>query len=116
MSNNLGKKLRQLRIIKNATLRKVEKKTQVSNGYINQLENGRIKQPSPHILHKLAKFYSFSYNELMELAGYIVVSTNQDASRKIHGVAFNLSDDLTKEEENELMNYLAFLRSKGKST
>ena len=38
------------------TLREVEEATnkEVSNGYLSQLESGRISKPSPHILYTLS--------------------------------------------------------------
>ena len=51
----------------------------------------------------------------MEKAGYLV-RQQQDASKKrsLAGAALATVEDLTPEEEEELMNYLAYLRSKAK--
>ena len=85
----------------------------VSNAYLSQLENGKIKKPSPSVLHSLAEVYVVPYEALMEKAGYLLPS--QDGSGKRKRLAAFAIDDLTAEEEEELLKYLAFLRSRGPS-
>ena len=116
MSKELGDKLKQYRSIKGLTLREVEKETKISNGYINQLEKGNIQKPSPHILYKLAEFYKASYNNFMKLAGYIVQKSDNKAHKKLEGIAYSLLNDLTQEEEKELLRYLEYLRMKKRET
>lgn len=114
MEMTLGEKLRQLRNINNLTLREIEEKTKISNSYLNQLEQGKIKGPSPHILHKLADFYKIRYQSLLELAGYLSPSRNKRThGKKVTGIAFS-SINLTPEEEEELLKYLEFIRQKKK--
>ena len=76
------------------TLRQVEEATnrEVSNAYLSQLENGKIKKPSPNILHALSTVYEISYDGLMEKAGYIV------PSGKGKKVPKRSIDDLTPED------------------
>jgi len=88
----------------------LEKKTDVSNAYLSQLENDKIKNPSPKILYKLAVFYNISYEYLLKLAGYpskIQESVSLTPSFRIS----NNFSDLTDEEEKKLVEYLEFLRS-----
>lgn len=113
MAKALGEKLRQCRNLKGLTLRDVERKTGISNGYLNQLEQDKVKQPSPHILHKLAECYKVPYENLLELAGYIVPA-GQNPKKKAVGVAYSLLGDLTPDEEEELLKYLEFIREKKK--
>jgi DNA-binding Xre family transcriptional regulator len=40
------------------TLRDVEEKTGISNAYLSQLENGKIKRPSFEVMETLNKFYN----------------------------------------------------------
>ncbi len=114
----LGTYLASLRASKGFTLREVEEATgkEVSNAYLSQLENGKIAKPSPHILHSLSEVYAVAYEKLMERAGYITTSRSR-AKEKKHGSAATFAvDNLTSEEEQELLKYLAFLRSrKGKA-
>jgi len=108
----LGALLADLRRAKRLSLRDVEQATDkaVSNAYLSQLENGKIKKPSPNVLHNLAEVYVVPYEALMEKAGYLLTSKN-DGGRRKRLSAFAI-DDLTVEEEEELLKYLAFLRSR----
>jgi len=113
--NDLGTLLADLRTAKGLSLREVEEATgeAVSNAYLSQLENGKIKKPSPNVLHSLAEVYVVPYESLMERAGYLLPSEN--GSRRRRRLAVFAIDDLTAEEEEELLKYLAFLRSRSPS-
>ncbi|SRR5258708_6354652 len=115
ITTTLGDELRRIRELHKLTLRAVENLTGISNAYLSQLETGKIEKPSPNYLYKLAEVYNIPYDLLMEKAGYLV-RHQQDASKKrsLAGAALATVEDLTPEEEEELMNYLAYLRSKGK--
>lgn len=113
-AQSLGIYLKSLRAGAKLSLRDVEEATgrDVSNAYLSQLENGKIAKPSPNILHSLAAAYSVPYEKLMERAGYISPTLTREEGRK-HGRAATFSiENLTEEEEKELLNYLAFFRSK----
>jgi transcriptional regulator with XRE-family HTH domain len=88
------------------SLREVEEATgeAVSNAYLSQLENGRIKKPSPNVLHSLAEVYAVPYEALMEKAGYLLPPEN-DGGRRKRSATFAI-DDLTAEEEEEFLKYL----------
>jgi len=110
---SLGEYLANQRTIKNLTLRQVEEATdkEVSNGYLSQLEHDKIAKPSPNVLHKLADVYAVPYEVLMEKAGYIK-DTGSNVAGERHGrIATFAKKDLTPEEEEALLQYLAFLRS-----
>ncbi len=113
--NELGALLADLRTAKGLSLREVQEATDkaVSNAYLSQLENGRIKKPSPNVLHSLAEVYVVPYEALMERAGYLLPNEAAGGQRK-RLVAFAI-DDLNAEEEEELLKYLAFLRSRTSS-
>lgn len=110
----LGSYLASLRVAKRLTLRQVEEATgnEVSNAYLSQLENGRITKPSPNILYSLAEFYGIAYDMLMEKAGYVVIKgTRKDGQKQGRTATFAI-DNLTPEEEDELLDYLAYIRSR----
>jgi len=107
----LGSHLAAIRNDRGYSLRQVEGLTNnvISNAYLSQIESGKIQQPSPNILHALANVYRISYEQLMEMAGFIV--GNREKGDVTHGRAatfaeLNLSDD----EERELLEYLKFRR------
>ena len=112
--NELGGLLADLRTAKGLSLREVEEATgkAVSNAYLSQLENGRIRKPSPHVLHNLAEVYAVPYETLMERAGYLLPSESTTGAGRRRRLAAFAIDDLTAEEEEELLKYLAFIRSR----
>lgn len=114
----LGSYLALLRAAKKLTLREVEEATGklVSNAYLSQLEHGRIVRPSPNILHSLAEAYGVSYELLMQKAGYITTNGQRKPGQKHGRAATFASVNLTADEEEELLKYLAYYRSrKGKA-
>ncbi len=112
----LGQYLWDIRNARRMTLRQVEEACEVSNAYLSQLETGKIKQPSPHILHELAEVYGVSYEVLMIKAGYIKGDDDEKkSSRTRKGRVATFADkELTDQEEDELLKYLAFLRMRNK--
>jgi transcriptional regulator with XRE-family HTH domain len=113
--SELGAVLADLRMAKGLSLRQVEEATDkaVSNAYLSQLENGKIKKPSPNVLHNLAAVYAVPYEALMEKAGYLLPA--EDGGGRRSRLAVFAIDDLTAEEEEELLKYLAFLRTRSPS-
>lgn len=108
---SLGPYLASLRAAKGLTLREVEDASnkEISNAYLSQLENEKIRKPSPHILHRLAEVYGVSYVKLMEKAGYIVKS---DPAQERHGsVPTYAVENLTQDEERALLAYLKLYRT-----
>lgn len=117
-SEALGAYLKSLRTGAEMSLRNVEEATgkEVSNAYLSQLETGKISKPSPNILYSLATAYGVSYENLMERAGYIVPGAKRTADRK-HGRAATFSiENLSEEEEHELLKFLAWVRSQRKKS
>jgi transcriptional regulator with XRE-family HTH domain len=109
MTEKLGSFLAKARNAAGKSLRAVERETGISNAYLSQLETGKIKTPAPQNLHTLADAYSVPYETLMELAGYPVPSgvaerTDSAKSARIGPV--------TQEEEDALVEYLQFIRSR----
>ena len=116
----LGSYLASIRLVRRLTLREVEEATggEVSNAYLSQLENNKISRPSPNVLHALAKVLSVPYETLMEKAGYLAPVTpeldvlrSQTPVKKSRPSVFD-NENLTPEEEESLLEYLAFLRSR----
>ncbi|HZI58591.1 MAG TPA: helix-turn-helix transcriptional regulator [Verrucomicrobiae bacterium] len=109
--HELAKHLAAVRKRSSLSLRAVEASTGISNAYLSQLENGKIQEPSPNLLHKLAELYREDYRKLLELAGYPVPSTTSGVNSQLAARLGNT----TKEEENALVEYLDFLRSRRKA-
>jgi transcriptional regulator with XRE-family HTH domain len=111
---SLGRLLKGLRQAKRLSLRDVQNRGEISNAYLSQLENDMIRKPSPHVLHKLADLYSVDYNYLMRKAGYFVAAASPRRGHNVRSRSFALSamKDLLPEEEDALLEYLAFLRTR----
>jgi len=114
MHKTLGPYLKEVRKERGLTLRSVEEKTGISNAYLSQLENQKISDPSPRILHKLAECYQIPYEHLMELAGYPTPEETLIEEKKLRP-AFRAGisiDDLTREEKERVKEFIQFLRSR----
>ena len=112
--NALGRFLQKARSDKKLSLRAVEDATggDVSNAYLSQLETGKVTKPSPHILYSLSEVYGVPYETLMQRAGYIVPSSAKREGEK-HGKAATFAiDNLSSEEEKQLLDFLKYIRSK----
>lgn len=104
----LGRYLKDIRNSRGYSLREVERLTggKISNGYLSQLENGEIARPSAVMLHRLAAAYGVDYAVLMERAGFVTESETP-ANRAPTSVL----GELTPDEEEQLLNFLGYLRS-----
>lgn len=111
--SSLGTYLRALRDAKGMSLRLVEERIGVSNAFLSQLESGKVKQPSPSILYKLAQLYGVPYETLMERAGYPVPKSASGSPNTTSGI-FSRLGPITDEEEQALLDYLAFIRNRSK--
>lgn len=107
---NLGSFLRGRREQRSLTLRAVEKATGVSNAYLSQVESGKIRQPSPLVLHKLAQLYEMPYTLLLEQAGYPAPASESHSGEPM--VVDSRLGPISSDEETELRRYLEFLRSR----
>ena len=114
MKPTLGQYLASIRTDRKMTLRDVEEVTnkQGSNAYLSQIENDRIRKPSPNILHSLAETYAISFENLMEKAGYLMSSSKRPDDGRHGRVATFAEYNLTADEESELLEYLQFIRSR----
>jgi transcriptional regulator with XRE-family HTH domain len=110
----LGQYLASIRADRKLTLRQVEEAADkvVSNAYLSQIENDKIQQPSPNVLHALAEIYSLDYADLMERAGHIVPAKTRGQEQRHGRVATFAEHHLTPDEEAQLMEFLKFIRRK----
>ena len=108
-NQTLGEELKYQRESQKLSLREIEEKAGISNAYLSQLENNKIKKPSANILHKLAEVYKLDFNYLLSRAGIL---ENQLEENKSFGHYVFSKKNLTDEEEKELLQYLKFIRLK----
>ncbi len=114
MKVTLGQYLASIRNDRKMSLRQVEEASgkEVSNAYLSQLENGKIQQPSPTILNKLAEIYKIEYITLMELAGYLPAAATRGEGLRHGRIATFAEHNLSPDEEAELLDFLKHIRSR----
>lgn len=95
------------------SIRQVAETTKISNAYLSQLERGVAGNPSPHVLHTLAKHYNASYETLMILAGYLT-PPSEAGDKRPSSLEVLLKDvNLTHREQEEVKKFiLGYLRGK----
>lgn len=114
MMSSLGATLKEARKNVGLTLRQVEDMTDISNAYLSQLENDKIKNPSVNILSKLSSLYKVSLKTLLSNAKMIDKKEAQQEEINLsfaQKIAFR-AEDLTEEERNDVLKYLEFIKSR----
>lgn len=106
---SLGPTLRELREFSGKTLKAVAEPSRISTAYLQKLERGEVKSPSPKVLHGLAETLGADYLELMRRAGYVVPGGTPHGNTLAHALS---SEGLTAEEAEALTTYLQLLRHK----
>jgi transcriptional regulator with XRE-family HTH domain len=107
--DRLGELLGDARRRRKLTLRAVQDTVGISNAYLSQLETGKIRSPSPIILHKLCELYDLPYAMVMQEAGYpLPRQAKSDNSRSRLTARIGKT---TPEEEDAIVEYLRFIRS-----
>lgn len=121
MTEDLARRLSQLRKLKGASLRDVEAETGISNAYLSQLERGVAAQPAPEKLRRLADFYGIPYETLLSAAGYLdqlpatpsfIGATAEPMPPLLDAIS---TANLSEEEQEMVIDYIAFIRSRKKS-
>ena len=68
-SQNLGRIIKQQRVISGLTLRELSDSSGVSSSHLGRIERGE-RFPSAHVLRRIARYLGFEEGELFALAGY----------------------------------------------
>lgn len=110
--SDLGPYLKSARRSVGLTLRDVEAKTDITNGYLSQIENQLIAKPSPNVLYQLAELYGIEYSDLLVRAGHRVPAPANQQADFLNGIPLRALEDLTDDEKKDLMDYLNYLKSK----
>jgi HTH-type transcriptional regulator, competence development regulator len=111
---SLGSTLKESRDLNSLTLRQVEEATGISNAYLSQLENDKIKKPSANVLYKLASAYKMELNTLLSAAGIIEKSNNSeknDSTDWEKRIAF-YTEEMSEDQREKVLEYIKFLKSK----
>lgn len=109
MGTPLGDLLQEERKKRGSTLRGVEQETGIHNAHLSQIEKGAITRPAPNILFTLASLYGLSYERLLQLAGHFK-SAGGESRRSVQGAALHALEELTPEEQHQVLEYMQDLR------
>jgi transcriptional regulator with XRE-family HTH domain len=107
---SFGSVLRQAREVRELSAVDAARAAGISAAYLSKLENDGVKKPSPHVLHALSEVLTVPYADLMRLSGYRVPGEHEPAAAGTVGAA--LFADLTDDEREELLEYLAWYRTR----
>jgi len=94
----LGDKIRQLREQTQFTQGQLASASSVSQGYLSQLENGEVKNPSAAVLLRVAQAMHVGGDELFEAAGYPTVRALRETYKNYEATV-----------DPELLSYLSRL-------
>lgn len=111
LASSFGAVLKQAREVRALTAGEAARAAGISAAYLSKLENDFVRRPSPHVLHQLSEALAVPYAELMRLSGYRV--PGKTAGGETVGAA--LFADLTDDEREELLEYLAWYRARRRS-
>jgi transcriptional regulator with XRE-family HTH domain len=110
---SIGTTLRQAREVRELSVVDAARAAGISAAYLSRLENDAVKKPSPHVLHQLSEALGVPYADLMRLTGYRVPGESQESEGVAVGSA--LFANLTEDEREELLEYLAWYRTRRRS-
>ena len=114
MAPSFGTVLRQARDVRGLSAIDAARTAGISPAYLFKLENDAVKRPSPLVLHQLSRALAVPYADLMRLTGYQVPGESEAGPART--VAAALFADLTDDERDELVEYLAWYRSRRRSS
>ena len=113
MAPSFGVVIRQAREVRQLSAGDAARAAKISPAYLNRLENDAVKKPSPHVLHQLSEALTVPYAELLRLSGYRL--PHDPGSNTVNTVSEALFADLTDDERDELLEYLAWYRARRRS-
>lgn len=109
----MGAVLRQAREVRALSAVDAARAAGISGAYLSKLENDAVKKPSPHVLLQLSEALAVPYADLMRLSGYRV--PGESGVNPVAAVGEALFSDLTDDEREELLAYLAWYRARVRS-
>lgn len=111
LPNRLSEVLVRARKEKGWSLREVERRTQIHNAHLSQIETGTIGRPDPNILWLLADVYDLEYLDLLEIAGH-TERGSRGARRSLMGAALRALGELEPQEQQEVLAFMDKLRAR----
>lgn len=78
---NFGEYLKKKRSDKGLSMRELERRSEISQAYISQIERSPDKIPQPDVVRKLAAALGIPSTEMMIVAGHITQDEQQEAKK-----------------------------------
>ena len=113
MAPAIGRLLKRTRQVRALSATEVARAAGISAAYLSKLEHDAVKKPSPPVLHQLSEALDVPYAELMRLSGYPV--PGEAAATYADTIGAALFADITEDERDELLEYLAWYRARSRS-
>jgi len=107
---SLGEEFKATRRLRKLSLAAAAKPAKISAAYLQKLESGRVQNPSPRVLLRLAETLDTEYERLMELAGYVSAGGSVQAERASFLEAALRHEDLTDEEQRAVVAFILYLK------
>jgi transcriptional regulator with XRE-family HTH domain len=114
LAPSIGGVLKQAREVRQLSAGDAARAAGISAAYLNRLENDAVKKPSPHVLHQLSEALNVPYPDLLHLSGYPL--PHEPDRNAAHTIGSALFADLTDDERDELLEYLAWYRARRRSS
>lgn len=114
LARSFGAVVKQARKVRELSAVDAARAAGISAAYLSKLENDSVKRPSPHVLHQLSEALAVPYADLMRLCGYRVPGDSDEKAATT--VTAALFADLTDDERDELLEYLAWYRARRRSS
>jgi len=100
----LGAYLKDLREKRGLSMRDVERLSDISSGHLSMIEQEKVREPSPRILHSLAELYNVSYVALMKRAGYLPAGVAE--GRPTRSMAFRGAERLSEGQRRRIQRLI----------
>ena len=110
--SGLGSVLKQARAEHGLSLRAVEARTGIKSGHLSQIETGAIARPDLAILWDLSDLYGLDFDQLLSLAGLGSAGEPSGRARQRMTVALRALRDLAPHEQEDVISYIAALRTR----
>ncbi len=113
-SEQLAEELKALRKLRGVSLAAVAEPAKISVAYLQKLENGVVKNPSPRVLMRLAEVLDCSYERLMELADYVPAKPTGPSGKPSFLEAALRNEELSDEEQRAVLAFIGYLKGSRK--
>ncbi len=107
----MGLELKAIRKVRKLSLAAVAEPAMISTAYLQKLENGLVKNPSPRVLMRLAEVLGCEYERLMELVGYASIAKTKGIGKTTFLEAALRNEALTDDEQRAVLAFVSYLKS-----